>query len=93
MEKLHFEASRAQRGELEGLAYWIADRAHGRERGELDMYEEERTGETLRAIFHGLDRLGVPLWVQNDVIGWAEDWRRYLSEDFAAAMRKKGVIL
>lgn len=52
------------------------DRAWSRERGKLDEYEDRRTGDTIRAIFDALDRLGVPYWVQNAVCCWAEDWRR-----------------
>lgn len=88
-----FAATREQRDELEGLAYWIADRAWSRERGKLDEYEERRTGDTIRAIFDALDRLGVPYWVQNAVCRWAEDWRRTMKEDFRDAMRAKQITL
>lgn len=86
-----FSATREQRDELEGLAYWIADRAWSRERGELDEYEDSRTDNTIRAIFDALDRLGVPYWVQNAVICWAEDWRRTMQEDLRDAMRAKQI--
>lgn len=79
--------------ELEGLAYWIADRAWSRERGKLDAYEDRRTGDTIRAIFDVLDRLGVPYWAQNAVICWAEDWRRTMREDLRDAMRAKQIEL
>ena len=55
-----FAATSEQRDELEGLAYWIADRAWSRERGKLDEDEDRRTGDTIRAIFDALDRLAVP---------------------------------
>lgn len=83
----------AQRAELESLAYWIADRAWIRERGKLDEYEDRRTNTTIRAIFDRLDRLGVPYWVQNAVICWAEDWRRTMREDLRDAMRARSIIL
>mgnify|MGYP006970865236 CR=1 FL=1 len=54
-----FAATREQRDNLEGLAYWVSDRAWSRERGKLDEYEERRTGDTIRAIFNALDRLAV----------------------------------
>lgn len=88
-----YTANPAQRAELESLAYWIADRAWSRERGELDEYENRRTDTTIRAIFDQLDRLGVPYWAQNAVICWAEDWRRTLCEDLRDAMRARSIIL
>lgn len=88
-----FAATREQRDELEGLAYWIADRSWSRERGELDEYEDSRTDNTIRAIFDALDRLGVPYWVQNTVIVWAEDWRRAMQENLRDAMRAKQIDL
>lgn len=55
-----FTATREQSDNLEGLAYWVSDRAWSRERGKLDKYEDRRTGDTIRAIFDALDRLAVP---------------------------------
>ena len=37
-----FAATREQRDNLEGLAYWVSDRAWSRERGKLDEYEERQ---------------------------------------------------
>ena len=88
-----FAATREQRDELEGLAYWIADRAWSRERGELDEHEDHRTDTTIRAIFDALDRLGVPYWGQNAVCRWAEDWRRTMKEDLRDAMHAKQITL
>lgn len=88
-----FSATREQRDELEGLAYWIADRAWSRERGELDEYEDSRTDNTIRAIFDALDRLSVPYWVQNAVCCWAENWRRAMKENLRDAMRAKQIVL
>lgn len=88
-----FTATREQRDELEGLAYWIADRAWSRERGELDEYEDSRTDSTIRAIFDALDRLRVPYWVQNAVCRWAEDWRRTMKENLRDAMRAEQITL
>lgn len=88
-----FAATSEQRDELEGLAYWVSDRAWSRERGKLDEYEERRTGDTIRAIFDALDRLAVPYWVQNAVICWAEDWRHTMKEDLRDAMRARQIAL
>lgn len=88
-----FAATSEQRDELEGLAYWIADRAWSREHGLLDEHEDQRTDKTIRAIFDALDRLGVPYWVQNAVCRWAEDWRRTMKEDLRDAMRARQIAL
>lgn len=88
-----FAATREQRDELEGLAYWIADRAWSREHGLLDEHEDQRTDNTIRVIFGALDRLCVPYWVQNAVCRWAEDWRRTMKEDLRDAMRAKQITL
>lgn len=88
-----YTTTREQRDKLEGLAYWISDRAWSRERGKLDEYEDRRTDTTIRAIFDRLDRLGVPYWVQNAVICWAEDWRRTMREGLRDAMRARSIIL
>ena len=64
----YFAATSEQRDELEGLAYWIADRAWSRERGKLDEDEDRRTGDTIRAIFDALDRLAVPYYLLSP--GW-----------------------
>ena len=88
-----FTATREQRDELEGLAYWVSDRAWSRERGELDEHEDHRTDTTIRAIFDALDGLCVPYWVQNTVCCWAEDWRRAMKENLRDAMRAKQIVL
>ena len=38
-----------------------------------------------------LDRLGVPFWVQNSAICWAEDWRRYKSGYLYQGLERRGV--
>lgn len=88
-----FAATREQRDNLEGLAYWVSDRAWSREHGLLDEHEDQRTDKTIRAIFNALDRLAVPYWVQNAVICWAEDWRRTMQEDFRDAMSARQIAL
>lgn len=88
-----FAATREQRDELEGLAYWIADRAWSREHGLLDEHEDQRTDKTIRVIFDALDRLCVPYWVQNAVCCWAEDWRHTMREGLRDAMRAKQITL
>ena len=87
----HFTATRDQSNELEALRYWIAEKAYTQEREPADAVELHRIGETIRGIFDKLDRLGVPFWVQNSVLCWAEDWRDTLRRSTRDAMRPKGI--
>lgn len=74
---LNYNANLRQKNTLEGLAYRIADSAYIRERygeGAPELIENQKTIDLL---FADLDRLAVPYWVQNAVIAFAADWRRY----------------
>lgn len=92
MEKLYFEATPAQFSALEALAYWIADVNYITERYGAEDPEHERAHKTVCMWFEELDRLKVPFWVQNTVIFWAEDWRRYKDNYFFTAMQAKNII-
>lgn len=92
MNKLHFEANKAQFSALEALAYWIADVHYIRERYGADDPEHEKAHKTVCMWFEELDRLAVPFWVQNTVICWAENWRRYKEQYFAEAMKQKNIM-
>lgn len=74
---LKYELSKEQYNELEGLAYWISDAAYIRERSGNDDPELSQVDKTIRLTFDCLDRLKVPYWVQNTVICFAENWRRW----------------
>lgn len=80
MSKLYFKANREQRKELEGLAYWVADVNYIIERFGADDPERLQADKNIHLCFDALDRLGVPFWVQNSVVCFAENWRRYKSE-------------
>ena len=93
---LKFDASAKQWSILEGLAYWIADNAYCREMMPREEYEREehaRHDETIRSTFDELDRNGVPFWVQNAVIAWAEDWRRHASEYMDTGLARRGYAI
>lgn len=66
-----------QYNELAGLAFHRANSAYNDERGELNEGEREHDAENIKQHFPALDALGVPYWVQNIVLVWAENWRRY----------------
>lgn len=82
-----------QYGKLEGLAYRVADNAymlerHGRESARHELADNHKT---ILMLFDELDRLGVPFWVQNSTICWAEDWRRYKSEYLYQGLERRGI--
>lgn len=76
---LEFKANEKQKGELDALAYWIADKKYIRERFGDNEPELQTCHKTIMLIFDVLDELKVPFWVQNSVICFAEDWRRYIN--------------
>lgn len=81
MTKLHFKVKNvAQRNALEGLAYHVADVNYIIERFGSDNPEYKKAHENVLLTFENLDHLGVPFWVQNSVMTFAENWRRYKSE-------------
>ncbi len=69
--------NREQSLALEGLAYHIADLEYMKERFGRDDAELPGIRKTIILCFDQLDRLQVPFWVQNSVIAFATDWRRY----------------
>lgn len=80
-KRLYFKAeNKAQRNALEGLAYWVADVNYIIERFGVDGPERESAHKSVLLAFQELDALGVPFWVQNSVVCFAENWRRYKSE-------------
>ena len=93
MKKLFFECNRYQRSALEGLAYRIADSAYMRERFGNDEPELRQNEKTISGLFDELDRLGVPFWVQNSVICFSENWRKYIQFGIFEQKKKKNIIL
>lgn len=78
--------------ELSSLIYWRAELAHTRERYPNDREEIERCKKTIElCIFPALDKLGVPFWVQNAALCWAENWRNYVGRNFWKDMEKRGI--
>lgn len=91
---LKFKVNHEQKNALEGLAYWIADSAHMRERYGDNEPELQICADTLEnSIFPRLDALQVPFWVQNAVIAYAQDWRRYTDCYFWPEMAKINITL
>ncbi len=90
---MNFICTDRQCKELEGLAYWIADTSYIKERYGRSDPELVTCRKTIEeCVFPTLDKLQVPLWVQNAVIFWAENWRGYKSNSMWTALKGKGII-
>ena len=72
--------TREQRQKLQSLAYWIAESAYTRERYPEDTDTLNRAEKTIKALFDELDKLQVPFTIQNQVIEFSRNWRRYKTE-------------
>ena len=84
---LRFECTQEIYNALQGLAYRIADNQYmieryGREDCSIELGQNHKT---IISLFDDLDRLAVPYWVQNAVMCWAEDWRKYKTEYLVSA--------
>ena len=90
---LKFEASKEQKHALEGLAYWIADNAYIIERYGADDPERENVKKTISMIFDDLDALRVPFWVQNTVICFSENWRKYKETYLSSFLKTKNIYI
>lgn len=77
---LEFTSTHNQTKLLKGLAYWIADRAYLIERYGRDEPEIKTADNAIISLFDKCDELQIPFWVQNTVMAFAEDWRRYKTE-------------
>lgn len=89
MKKLSYEINQKTYNMLCGLAYRIADNKYMIERygtKETEM-EREESHKTITLIFDELDKNNVPFWVQNTVINFADDWRRYKETTLATWLK------
>ena len=93
MDTLSFQANKKQSNAMRSLAYWIADVHYIAERYGKNDPEHEVAHKTVMQCFDELDRLGVPFWVQNNIIMFAENWRRYKTEYMENAMQKFNICL
>ena len=93
MKKLEYKYNTEQFNALSALAYRIADRAYMIERWTYDgaKIELEQNHETIIDIFDDLDNLKVPFWVQNTVIIFAEDWRRFKREYLSGYLKTRNI--
>lgn len=89
---LHYAVNQSVYNTLCGLAYRIADNAYMIERYGVDDSAVERAEnhKTIVGLFEKLDSSGVPFWVQNDVIAFGENWRRYKTDCLARWLSGRG---
>lgn len=91
LNQLEYRATPAAWNELQALAYWISERYYCLERYGETPDGTERAHKTItKCIFPQLDKIGVPFWVQNRVIVWAENWRGARSEYLYQAFERPG---
>lgn len=87
-----FNYTREQYNALDGLAYRVADNSYMVERyrdgAAVELAENDFT---IRSLFHDLDRLAVPMWVQNAALAFGRDWRRYKSSSLAAWLESRNI--
>lgn len=88
---MEFHASEKAAGELSSLIYWRANLAYTRERYPDCAEEITRCKKNIEYDFSALDRLGVPFWVQNAALCWAENWRNYVDRSFWKDMAARGI--
>lgn len=93
MGKLHFAVNQEQYNALQGLAYRVADNAYMIERYGVRDTEQERQDnhKIIVDLFEKLDLLQVPFWVQNNVICYFENWRRYKTDYLYQCLESRGV--
>lgn len=94
MKKFEFRGNREQRKVLYGLAYWVANENYLRERFRDDEPELQRCRNTiLNCLVPECDKLKIPFWVQNTVICFAEDWRRYKANYLDLYLKGKNIYI
>lgn len=82
--------TRKQLSILEGIAYWIADRAWFIERNGTEDPEFTKYDKTICSLLDEADREKISWAAQNAVIVWAEDWRREQSQYITSMLEKRG---
>lgn len=84
------EITRKQLSILEGIAYWIADRAWFIERNGTEDPDFQKYDSTIRSLLNEADAEKISWAAQNTVIVWAEDWRREQSQYITNMLEKRG---
>lgn len=87
-----FTATERQFKILAGLTYWIFEKAYTAERDPDDSEMLKNAGMSIKNCFDDADAACIPFWVQNAVIAYAENWRKYKNSYFDAEMAKIGIV-
>jgi len=86
--------TKEQYNEILALAYWVADARYIQERYGSNEPEIDRCKKTLtECVFPALDDLQVPFWIQNAVIGWADNWRNYADGHVITFLKSKHIYV
>ena len=80
-----------QAKEIEGLAYWLAAKAYTAERYPEDTEEIDRCDKNIRYRFELADALKIPWAVQNHVIIFGQNWRKYKQSSTREILENYGV--
>ena len=87
---LKYTLNREQYNTLEALAAWNADKAYMIEKWGHDEPELEKVHDNIVSLFPVLDRQGVPMWLQNVVLSFSNDWRREKSRYLSSYLETVG---
>lgn len=90
---MKYQLNMKQYRALQGLAYWVADINYIRERYGKDDPECTICDKTIKLTFDQLDKMQVPYWVQNAVICFAEDWRKYKQTYFQGFLASRNITV
>lgn len=83
MKKLKFKANIKQSDILHGIAFrnadiWFMHEYYQDDKKNPDYINAiEENRRTMHSLFDEADKAGIPFWVQNHALSFAEDWRRY----------------
>lgn len=88
---MEYRAGREAADEITGLIYWAANLAYTKERCADDVHEIAHCRKSIEFSFTQLDRLGVPFWVQNAALTWAENWKNWVQRDFWVDMTARHI--
>lgn len=90
---LTYELNNRQFSELQGLKFWLVEKAWLQEREPENVGEIHRAHNTICFIFEMLDHEGVPFWVQNAVLELQDDWRKASSINLVSFLQDKNITV
>lgn len=88
---MKYTISREQYNALEGLAFHVANKARYAEENGANGPENRIFHENIICSMDECDAAGIPHFVQNIAIIWAEQWRNTLREYAYNALNRRGI--